>query len=101
MLSRGLANNPAVLEAFIAINTGLDKSGLIPNLVDTDPFHGGGLALPVRRAARRDAGPPDSEMAGKPRPKSLWAAGGPSRRTEGRHPLPTGVAHGLLAVPAP
>ncbi len=29
---------------------------LIPNLVDTDPFHGGGLALPVRRAARRDAG---------------------------------------------
>ncbi len=36
-------------------------------------------------------------MAGKPRN----AAGGPSRPTEGRHPLPAGVARGLLAVPAP
>ena len=67
-------------------------TGLIPNLADTDPFHGGGLALPVRRAARRDAGPPDTEMAGKPRN----AAGGPSRPTEGRHPLPAGVVAGCL-----
>ncbi len=25
----------------------VDGDHLIPNLVDTDPFHGGGLALPV------------------------------------------------------
>ncbi len=81
----------------------MDMAGsicLIPNLVDTDPFQGGGLALPVRRAARRDAGPPDTEMAGKPRPKFLRAAGGPIRPTEGSHPLPAGVVCGLLAVPA-
>ncbi len=35
------------------------------------------MALPVRRAARRPAGPPYTEMAGKPRPKSLWAAAHP------------------------
>ncbi len=59
---------------------------------------------PSRLGARRwprCGAPPDPEMAGKPRPKSLWAAGGPSRPTEGRHPVPAGVAHVLLAVPAP
>ncbi len=50
---------------------------IIPNLVDTDPFHGGGLALPVRRAARRDAGPPESQMAGKLRNAAGGAIGGP------------------------
>ncbi len=49
----------------------------------------------ARGAAR--CGTPDSEMAGKPRN----AAGGPSRPTEGRHPLSAGVARGLLVVPAP
>ncbi len=67
------------------------NSGLIPNLVDTGPFHGGGLALPVRRAARRPAG-----VSGKSRPKSLWAAGGPSHPTEGRHPVPAGVVAGCF-----
>ncbi len=80
--------------------------GIIPNLVDTDPFHGAGLALPGPRRKRGARSgvlrpPPASQMAGKPRPKSLWAAGEQIRPAEGRHPLSTGVAHGLLAVPAP
>ena len=45
------------------------------------------MALPVRRAARRDAGPSD-----KPRN----TAGGPSRLIEGRHPLSTGVVAGCF-----
>ncbi len=53
------------------------------------------------RGAASCGGPPESQMAGKPRPKSLWAAGGPIRPTEGRHLLSAGIAHGLLAVPAP
>jgi len=38
-------------------------------------------------------------MAGKPRTAAAPSPrSGPSRPTEGRRPLPAGVAHGLLAV---
>ncbi len=36
-ISRGLANNPAILEAFIALQAGLDKGGLIPTVLDISP----------------------------------------------------------------
>ncbi len=65
-------------------------AGPIPNLADTDPFHGGGLAVPVRRvvlAAMRGIG----QAAQRGRPESQV---GPSRPTEGRHRLPAGVAQG-------
>ncbi|MEE8276453.1 MAG: hypothetical protein V3R75_04790, partial [Alphaproteobacteria bacterium] len=61
--------------------------GLIPNLGNKDPFHGGALVLPVRRAARRDA-----PASGKPRN----AAGGPMRPTEGRQLLSAGVVALLI-----
>ncbi len=41
-------------------------------------------------------------MAGKPgnaaAPSPRWGPSRPTRPREGRHPLPGGVAHGLLAV---
>ncbi len=51
---------------------GSETGRLIPNLVDTGPFHGAGLVLPGprrKRGARRGVlrGPPESEMAGKAR----------------------------------
>ncbi len=55
---------------------------LIPSLVDTDPFHGGGLALPVRRGLRRgagrDAGPrvPDGGQAAQRAPIRRATDGG-------------------------
>ena len=71
-ISRGLANNPAILDVFIALQAGLEKGGLIPTVLDIDPFHGAHRpAGQARRAAR--CGTPDSEMAGKRRN----APGGP------------------------
>ncbi len=63
------------------------RHGLIPNLGNKDPFHGGTLVLPVRRAARRDA-----PASGKPRN----AAGGPMRPTKGRQLLSAGVVALLI-----
>ncbi len=63
------------------------ECAVIPNLGNKDPFHGGALVLPVRRAARRDA-----PASGQPRK----AAGGPMRPTEGRQLLSAGVVALLI-----
>ncbi len=61
--------------------------GLILTLLDIDPFHGGKSARPGRRGARRDAGPPESQMAGKRRPIAPWAPG----RADVPHPREPGA----------
>ena len=64
---------------------GRARHALIPNLVDTDPFHGGGLALLVRRATRPEGQAAPPKAAIRCPPVSLRAAWG--ARTAA-HPAP-------------
>ncbi len=63
------------------------RARVIPKIVDIDPFHGGKSARPGRRGARREAGPPESQMAGKRRPIAPWAPG----RADVPHPQGPGA----------
>jgi uncharacterized peroxidase-related enzyme len=60
-VSRGLANNPAVLEAFIALQAGLDKSGLTPEdreviCMEMARANGCHYCVPAHRQAARNLG---------------------------------------------
>ncbi|MDH3473354.1 MAG: carboxymuconolactone decarboxylase family protein [Rhodospirillales bacterium] len=60
-ISRGLAHNPAVLEAFMALNAALDRSGLSPTdreviCMEMARANGCHYCVPAHRSASRQAG---------------------------------------------